>query len=120
MPNGRRSGDDVVRTVLPSIGAEQRSDIKPVTIRTHEACIRIIDKSGTAAIRRIAIIAFNTWWPSRCFIGRLTAADYEDTVAGDPRIDACAPRSLASRIRAYPGLSRSGRSAVLRTRSRLS
>ncbi len=59
-----------------------------MTIRTHEACIRIIDKKKGRSITRLtATTAFSTWWRSLLF-GRLTAADYEDNVAQDKRIDA--------------------------------
>jgi 2-methylcitrate dehydratase len=63
-------------------------DIKKVTIRTHEACIRIIDKKGPLnnPADRDHCIQYMTAVP---FIyGRLTARDYEDDIASDPRIDA--------------------------------
>ena len=64
------------------------ADIKKVTIRTHEACMRIIDKHGPLnnpadrdhCVQYMAAVAL--------IFGRLTAADYEDDVAEDPRIDA--------------------------------
>jgi len=63
-------------------------DIKKITIRTHEACIRIIDKKGPLnnpadrdhCIQYMVAVPF--------IFGRLTARDYEDGVASDPRIDA--------------------------------
>lgn len=63
-------------------------DIAAVTIRTQEACIRIIDKQGPLdnpadrdhCIQYMVAVAL--------LFGRLTAADYEDEVAADPRIDA--------------------------------
>ena len=63
-------------------------DIKRVTIRTHEACIRIIDKKGPLAnpADRDHCIQYMVAVP--LLFGRLTASDYEDTVAADPRIDA--------------------------------
>ena len=62
--------------------------IKKITIRTHEACIRIIDKSGPLnnPADRDHCIQYMVAVP--ILFGRLTAADYEDTVASDPRIDA--------------------------------
>lgn len=62
-------------------------DIKKVTIRTHEACIRIIDKKGPLAnpADRDHCIQYMVAVP--LIFGRLTAADYEDNVASDPRID---------------------------------
>jgi len=63
-------------------------DIERVTIRTHEACIRIIDKKGPLAnpADRDHCIQYMVAVPM--IFGRLTAGDYEDSVASDPRIDA--------------------------------
>jgi 2-methylcitrate dehydratase len=71
---------------LGSMG-KSAADIKHVTIRTHEACIRIIDKQGplnNPADRDHCIqymVAVPLLW------GDLTAEDYEDARAADPRID---------------------------------
>jgi len=63
-------------------------DIAKVTIRTHEAAIRIIDKTGPLAnpADRDHCIQYMVAVP--LIFGRLTAADYEDETAADPRIDA--------------------------------
>jgi 2-methylcitrate dehydratase len=63
-------------------------DIKKITIRTHEACIRIIDKKGPLAnpADRDHCIQYMVAVP--ILFGRLTAGDYEDAIAADPRIDA--------------------------------
>jgi 2-methylcitrate dehydratase len=61
--------------------------IRRVTIRTQEACIRIIDKQGPLnnpadrdhCIQYMVAVALIT--------GNLKAEDYEDAVAADPRID---------------------------------
>ncbi|MBX7229580.1 MAG: bifunctional 2-methylcitrate dehydratase/aconitate hydratase [Burkholderiaceae bacterium] len=62
-------------------------DIKKITIRTHEACIRIIDKKGPLnnPADRDHCIQYMVAVP--ILFGRLTAADYEDAIAQDPRID---------------------------------
>ncbi|MEK9963936.1 MAG: bifunctional 2-methylcitrate dehydratase/aconitate hydratase, partial [Betaproteobacteria bacterium] len=62
-------------------------DIKKITIRTHEACIRIIDKKGPLnnPADRDHCIQYMVAVP--ILYGRLTAADYEDAIASDPRID---------------------------------
>jgi 2-methylcitrate dehydratase len=62
-------------------------DIKKITIRTHEAAIRIIDKKGPLnnPADRDHCIQYMVAVP--LIFGRLTAADYEDAVASDPRID---------------------------------
>jgi 2-methylcitrate dehydratase len=63
-------------------------DIKKVTIRTHEACIRIIDKKGPLnnPADRDHCVQYMVAVP--LIFGRLTAKDYEDEIAADPRIDA--------------------------------
>jgi 2-methylcitrate dehydratase len=63
-------------------------DIRKITIRTHEACLRIIDKKGPLSnpADRDHCIQYMIAVP--LIFGRLTAADYEDRVATDPRIDA--------------------------------
>ncbi|MBK8741736.1 MAG: bifunctional 2-methylcitrate dehydratase/aconitate hydratase [Betaproteobacteria bacterium] len=62
-------------------------DIARITIRTHEACIRIIDKKGPLdnPADRDHCIQYMVAVP--LLFGRLTAGDYEDGVAADPRID---------------------------------
>lgn len=72
---------------LKAVG-KSADDIKKITIRTHEACIRIIDKKGPLnnPADRDHCIQYMVAVP--ILFGRLTAADYEDTVAADPRIDA--------------------------------
>jgi len=62
-------------------------DIGNITIRTHEACIRIIDKKGPLnnPADRDHCIQYMVAVP--ILFGRLTAADYEDDIAHDPRID---------------------------------
>src|SRR6201992_4133544 len=60
------------------------ADIARVTIRTHEACIRIIDKQGPLnnPADRDHCIQYMVAVP--LIFGRLTAADYEDNIASDP------------------------------------
>jgi 2-methylcitrate dehydratase len=63
-------------------------DIKKIRIRTHEAAIRIIDKKGPLdnPADRDHCIQYMIAVP--LIFGRLTAGDYEDGIARDPRIDA--------------------------------
>lgn len=63
------------------------ADIAAIRIRTHEACIRIIDKRGPLhnPADRDHTIQYMVAVP--LLFGRLTASDYEDAVAADPRID---------------------------------
>jgi len=71
-------------------------DIARVTIRTHEACIRIIDKQGPLnnPADRDHCIQYMVAVP--LIFGRLAAEDYDDAVACDPtwgpRIDAVRAR----------------------------
>jgi 2-methylcitrate dehydratase len=60
------------------------ADIARVTIRTHEAAIRIIDKQGplTNPADRDHCIQYMVAVP--LIFGRLTAEDYEDSLALDP------------------------------------
>jgi 2-methylcitrate dehydratase len=62
-------------------------DIVAITIRTHEAAMRIIDKKGPLAnpADRDHCIQYMVAVP--LIFGRLTAKDYEDEIAADPRID---------------------------------
>ena len=67
---------------------DRLNDIRKVVITTHESAIRIIDKKGPLnnpadrdhCIQYMAAIGL--------IKGNLTAADYEDEVAADPRVDA--------------------------------
>ena len=63
-------------------------DIRKITIRTHEACIRIIDKKGPLdnPADRDHCIQYMVAMP--IIFGRLKASDYEDNIASDKRIDA--------------------------------
>ena len=63
-------------------------DIAKISIRTHEACIRIIDKKGPLnnPADRDHCIQYMVAVP--LIFGRLTARDYEDEIASDPRVDA--------------------------------
>ncbi len=71
---------------LQKLGKEPE-DIKKIIIRTHEACIRIIDKKGPLnnPADRDHCIQYMVAVP--ILFGRLTAGDYEDAIARDPRID---------------------------------
>jgi 2-methylcitrate dehydratase len=64
------------------------SSITKIEIRTHQACLRIIDKKGPLAnpADRDHCIQYMVAIP--LLFARLTAADYEDSVASDSHIDA--------------------------------
>ena len=63
-------------------------DIERIEIQTQEAGVRIIDKTGPLAnyADRDHCLQYMVAVP--LIFGRLTAADYGDEVAADPRIDA--------------------------------
>jgi 2-methylcitrate dehydratase len=85
-----QTGVEAAMTIYHQMQAAGKTsdDIAKVTIRTHEACIRIIDKKGPLnnpadrdhCIQYMVAVPF--------IFGRLTARDYEEDIAGDPRIDA--------------------------------
>ncbi len=85
-----QTGVEAAMTIYHQMQAAGKTsdDIAKVTIRTHEACIRIIDKRGPLnnpadrdhCIQYMVAVPF--------IFGRLTARDYEEDIAADPRIDA--------------------------------
>jgi len=76
----------VVHRQLKELG-KTSDDIRHVRIRTQEAAIRIIDKSGPLNnfADRDHTIQYMVAVP--LIFGRLTSEDYGDEVASDPRID---------------------------------
>jgi len=98
-----QTGVEAAMTIYKQMQAAGNSsdDIKKVTIRTHEACIRIIDKKGPLnnfadrdhCIQYMVAVPF--------IFGRLTARDYEDDIAADPRIDALREKIVCVEDAAY-------------------
>ncbi len=78
---------EAAMTLHPSV-RDRIDDIDKVVIETQEAGVRIIDKTGPLdnPADRDHCIQYMVAVP--LIFGRLTAADYEDSVAADPRIDA--------------------------------
>ncbi|WP_269506378.1 bifunctional 2-methylcitrate dehydratase/aconitate hydratase [Burkholderia sp. IMCC1007] len=76
-------------------------EISRITIRTHAAALRIIDKQGPLAnpADRDHCIQYMVAVP--LLFGRLTAADYEDSVAADPRIDALRAKTVCVEDRRF-------------------
>ena len=100
---------------------EHRIDrIAKITIETQEPAVRIIDKTGPLAnpADRDHCIQYMAAIP--LLFGRLTADDYEDAVARDPRIDALRGKMSRGEPRFYAGLLRSGQSAISAMPSRCS
>ena len=82
---------------------DQLENIERVTIETQEPGVRIIDKTGPLAnpADRDHCIQYMVAIP--LLFGRLTAADYEDEIAHDPRVDALRARM---QVRENPGFTR--------------
>jgi 2-methylcitrate dehydratase len=80
---------EAAMTIHEKLKASGKStdNIKKITIRTHQAAIRIIDKKGALnnPADRDHCIQYMVAVP--LIYGRLTAADYEDNIALDIRID---------------------------------
>jgi 2-methylcitrate dehydratase len=78
---------EAAMTLHPGV-RERLVDIERIVIETQEPGVRIIDKVGPLAnpADRDHCIQYMVAVP--LIFGRLTAADYEDAVAADPRIDA--------------------------------
>lgn len=73
--------------VLHEAVKDRLDDIEKILIETQEAGVRIIDKTGPLdnPADRDHCIQYMTAVPM--IFGRLSAADYEDDIASDPRID---------------------------------
>jgi 2-methylcitrate dehydratase len=82
---------------LKSLG-KSAANIRSLLIRTHEACIRIIDKKGPLnnPADRDHCIQYMVAVP--LLTGNLTAQDYEDATAADPRIDALRERMTTEEV----------------------
>jgi 2-methylcitrate dehydratase len=98
-----QTGVEAAMTIYHQMQAAGKSsdEIAKVTIRTHEACIRIIDKKGPLnnpadrdhCIQYMVAVPF--------IFGRLTARDYEEDIAADPRIDALREKIVCVEDPAY-------------------
>ncbi|MFV0295109.1 MAG: bifunctional 2-methylcitrate dehydratase/aconitate hydratase [Hyphomicrobiaceae bacterium] len=80
---------------------DRLADIAEIRIVTHEAAVRIIDKRGplTNPADRDHCIQYMVAVP--LIFGRLGAADYENEVAGDPRIDALRAKMTVTERECY-------------------
>jgi 2-methylcitrate dehydratase PrpD len=80
-------------TLHPQIGErintlDKIDQIEKIIITTHESAIRIIDKTGPLANPADRDHCIQYMSAVGLLKGNLTASDYEDDVANDPRIDA--------------------------------
>jgi len=78
---------EAAMTLHPQV-KDRLNDIDRIVIETQEPGVRIIDKTGPLAnpADRDHCIQYMVAVP--LIFGRLTAEDYEDSVAADPRVDA--------------------------------
>jgi 2-methylcitrate dehydratase len=74
-------------TLYPKV-KDKIEQIKKIEITTHESAIRIIDKEGPLSNPADRDHCIQYMVAIGLLKGNLTAADYEDDVAGDPRVDA--------------------------------
>ncbi len=82
-------------TLHPEI-ENRLDDISEVMIETQEPAIRIIDKTGPLHNPADRDHCLQYMVAVALIFGRLTADDYEEAVAGDPRIDALRARMKVS------------------------
>jgi 2-methylcitrate dehydratase len=80
---------------------DRLDDIEKIVIETQEPGVRIIDKTGPLnnPADRDHCIQYMIAVPM--IFGRLTAADYEDSVAADPRIDSLRNKMEVSENKGY-------------------
>jgi 2-methylcitrate dehydratase len=81
--------------------APRVADVERVVIETQEAGVRIIDKTGPLANPADRDHCLQYMVAVALVFGRLTAADYEDDVAADPRIDALRAKMSVSENQAF-------------------
>ncbi len=91
---------EAAMTLHPEV-ADRLDDIERVVIETQEPGVRIIDKTGALdnPADRDHCIQYMAAVP--LIFGRLTAADYEDKVAADPRIDELRARMQVSENKSF-------------------
>ena len=101
--------------ILHPLVAKRLDEIERVVIETQESGKRIIDKTGPLdnPADRDHCIQYMVAVP--LIFGRLTAEDYEDAVACDPRIDRVRIRCRSSNVKSLPPITsirQSARSAI--------
>ncbi len=80
---------------------DRLSDIRKIEIVTHESAIRIIDKKGPLNNPADRDHCIQYMVAIGLVKGNLTAADYEDDVARDPRIDALRAKMVCIENKRY-------------------
>ncbi|MSU70648.1 MAG: bifunctional 2-methylcitrate dehydratase/aconitate hydratase [Opitutaceae bacterium] len=75
--------------------------VERIELTTHESAIRIIDKTGPLHNPADRDHCLQYMTAIGLIFGNLTAADYEDQVAADPRIDALRARMVVTERKQY-------------------
>ncbi len=80
---------------------DRLGEIERVELTTHESAIRIIDKTGPLHNPADRDHCLQYMTAIGLIFGRLTAGDYEDKVAADPRIDALRAKMTVTEDKQY-------------------
>jgi 2-methylcitrate dehydratase len=86
---------------LHPIVKDRLNEIERVVVTTHESAVRIIDKQGPLANPADRDHCLQYMTAIGLIFGNLTAADYEDRVARDPRIDALRAKMVVVEDKQY-------------------
>jgi 2-methylcitrate dehydratase len=89
-----------LRAKLVAAG-KSAEDIRAIQLRTHEACLRIIDKKGPLNNPADRDHCVQYMVAVSLIFGHLTASDYEDQFAADVRIDALRAKMQCSEEPAF-------------------
>jgi 2-methylcitrate dehydratase len=97
--NGQTAVECAVK--LHPLLKDRLQDIERITLSTQETAIRIIDKKGPLANPADRDHCLQYMTAIGLIFGNLTAADYEESVAADPRIDALRAKMVVVEDKQY-------------------
>jgi 2-methylcitrate dehydratase len=97
--NGQTAVECAVK--LHPMVKDRLGEIEKITLSTQESAIRIIDKKGPLANPADRDHCLQYMTAIGLIFGNLTAADYEDRVASDPRIDALRAKMVVVEDKQY-------------------
>lgn len=92
---------DPLKRELQRASLKTLAEIERVEIYTHESALRIIDKAGPLHNPADRDHCLQYMTAIGLIFGRLTADDYEDATAADPRIDALRAKMLVREASRY-------------------
>jgi len=81
--------------------APRLDQIEKIVLTTHESAIRVIDKTGPLSNPADRDHCLQYMVAIGLLFGTLTAEDYEDHVAADPRIDALRSKMVVEEDKHY-------------------